>query len=353
MMIDRIKKVIRANLFAIISITVSAVILLVFLFTTEGIKGLTHILSSLQPFWFVLSLLSMAAYWLLEGYVLHLFCKKSYPQWTYAQSFRIGMIGLLYSAVTPFSTGGQPMQIYAMRKQGMDTGGAGSIIALKTLVYQVVMVAFAIILVIFQLPFFQAEVSNFSFLVIIGLLTNSTFIFLVMLFSLNRHLTDKIIKGFLHILHKLHIIKNPDERYEKMEEQLALFHDSARLGVKSKSMYYATASLTMVQIAIFSLIPYFIYRSFGFNNVSVLTMAAAQAFVTMVAAFVPLPGASGGAEGSFYLFFGMFFTQGTIFPAILLWRIITYYFNILFGCIFSYIRPGKGAAVLQPADTNE
>jgi uncharacterized protein (TIRG00374 family) len=82
-------------------------------------------------------------------------------------------------------------------------------------------------------------------------------------------------------------------------------------------------------------------------------MMAAQAFVTMVAAFVPLPGASGGAEGSFFLFYSMFFTQGTIFPAIILWRIITFYFNILFGCIFTYIRPGKGAAVMESADTNE
>ena len=54
----------------------------------------------------------------------------------------------------------------------------------------------------------------------------------------------------------------------------------------------------------------------------------------MVSAFVPLPGASGGAEGSFLMFFRTFF-QDTITPAILLWRLITYYLNILLGAIFS------------------
>ena len=53
----------------------------------------------------------------------------------------------------------------------------------------------------------------------------------------------------------------------------------------------------------------------------------------MVSAFVPLPGASGGAEGSFILFFRTFFTDGTIVPAMDAWRTISYYLNFPVGCI--------------------
>ncbi len=49
--------------------------------------------------------------------------------------------------IDSFATGGQAMQIYYMRKLGMDTGGAGSIIAVKSLVYQVIMVLFALVMV--------------------------------------------------------------------------------------------------------------------------------------------------------------------------------------------------------------
>lgn len=70
-------------------------------------------------------------------------------------------------------------------------------------------------------------------------------------------------------------------------------------------------------------------------------MLAAQTFVTMVSAFVPLPGSSGGAEGSFYLFFGSFF-GATIIPAILLWRLVTYYANILFGCLTNVVGRALG-----------
>jgi uncharacterized protein (TIRG00374 family) len=94
--------------------------------------------------------------------------------------------------------------------------------------------------------------------------------------------------------------------------------------------------LTLIQITIASLISYFVYRSFSLHEISAFTMVAADTFVTMVAAFIPLPGSSGGAEGSFYLFFREFF-GASIIPAITLWRFSTYYINIFLGCILVYI----------------
>ena len=84
-------------------------------------------------------------------------------------------------------------------------------------------------------------------------------------------------------------------------------------------------------------IPYFIYRSFGFLEQPINVIMAAQAYVSMVSAFVPLPGASGGAEGSFVLFFRSFFSEGTIIPAMVVWRTMSYYLNFPIGCICTYI----------------
>ena len=61
------------------------------------------------------------------------------------------------------------------------------------------------------------------------------------------------------------------------------------------------------------------------------------ACVLGVSCMVPLPGAAGASEGSFYVFFSMFFTSATIKPATLLWRIITYYSVILITAPFSRI----------------
>lgn len=199
------------------------------------------------------------------------------------------------------------MQIYSMRRLGMDTGAASSIIAMKTVVYQIILVLYSLVMVVWMLPFFQTNVSNFSFLTVVGLLCNSTFIILIILFCVSKRATDKILRKGIWIFHKLHLCKHPEERYEKIKQELAVFHESSNLFGKTWKPYLTTCILTIVQIACTCSIPYFIYRSFGFLEQPINVIMAAQAYVSMVSAFVPLPGASGGAEGSFVLFFRSFF----------------------------------------------
>ncbi len=333
---NKMKSGIKKNLFVIITLALSIVVLLYCLFTTDGITTLGHLITRLQPEWVFMAVASVVGCWLMEGFVLHMLCLHLYPEWSIGHSFTVGMIGLLYSALTPFSTGGQPMQIYSMHKMGMDTGKAGSIIAVKTLTYQVVMVLYSLVAVAAKLQFFQTSVSNFSFVTIIGLLTNSIFIALVFLFMLSENTTDRMVTGVIQFLHKIKLCRHPEERYAKIHSQLEMFHDASKLMGASTKLYLTAMGITVFQITLNSLVPYFIYRSFGLHTAPVTTMVAAQVFVAMVSAFVPLPGASGGAEGSFFLFFGMFF-QNAILPAILLWRFLTYYSNILVGGIVAYI----------------
>ena len=144
------------------------------------------------------------------------------------------------------------------------------------------------------------------------------------------------------------LVRHPVRRYQRIHAQLAMFHKSAGIMGRSFKLYFVTAVLTVVQITVNSLISYFIYRSFALpaESVSVVTMVAAQVFVAMVSAFVPLPGASGGAEGSFVIFFGKFFGQDIV-PAMFLWRLLTYYVNIALGGFFS-VWGGKRYAKHEP-----
>ncbi len=330
-------KAVRKNLFGMITLVVSAGVLLFFLLTSNSLESLQKISQSIQYPWLIFAVAAAAAAWVLEGFVLNLLCAAVYPQWKFRYSFCVGMVGVLYSALTPFSTGGQPMQIYSMHRLGMDTGAAGSIIAVKTLVYQIVLVLYSFVMVAWMLPYFQTNVSGFSILTVFGLLCNSTFIFLVLLFCISQRLTDKILRGAIGIFSRLHLCRHPAERYRKIRAELSVFHGSSALLGRSPGLYAGACFFTLIQIACTCTIPYFIYRSFGFYEQPLNIMVAAQAYVSMVSAFVPLPGASGGAEGSFVLFFGPFFQQEAILPATVVWRVLTYYLNFPIGGICCYI----------------
>ena len=326
----------KRNLFPILTISITMIFVLYFLLSNGGVQNIGEILMRLRWEWLVLAVAAAGGTLLLEGFTLHLFCRHVCPDWHFGASFSVGMTGLFYSAITPFSTGGQPMQIYSMKKMGMDTGRAGSVIAMKTLIYQVVMVLYSLLLVSTQLGFFQTNISNFSFVTVIGLLSNSAFIAAVLTFTVSAGGTDRVLRFFLRLLYRMRIVRHPVQRYQRIHAQLSMFHKSANIMGRSAKLYVVTSLLTVVQITVNSLISYFIYLSFALpaESVSPVTMVAAQVFVSMVSAFVPLPGASGGAEGSFVIFFGKFFGQDIV-PAMFLWRILTYYVNIALGGFFA------------------
>ncbi|MFU0831906.1 MAG: Phosphatidylglycerol lysyltransferase [Oscillospiraceae bacterium] len=325
------------KIFVAATLILSVGILLYFLFTTGGgIETLARIAKTLRHSWLFAAVFAAVVCWLLEGLEIHLLCRHLKPKWKFSHSFSTGMIGFLYNAVTPFATGGQPMQMYTLSSMGMDTGMAGSVVAVKTLAYQIVMVVYALIMVAMKLHYFQTNVTNFAFLTVIGLITNCIFIATVILFMVSEKTTDRILRSVLALLHRMKLCRRPKKRYEKIHNQLQIFHDASKTMGNSAPLYLAVMVSATVQITLNSLIPFFIYRSFNLHGASVTAMVAAQVFVAMVSAFVPLPGSSGGAESSFYLFFGLYF-KSAIFPAIVLWRLITYYANIVFGGLFAYL----------------
>ena len=336
---EMIKTSLSRKVFTLITLCLSVGILVFFLFATDGVKTLWHIARRLEPVWLIYAFAAIVGRWVLEGYTLHLLCRHIDPRWKFRNSFTVGMVGFLYSALTPFSAG-EPVEIYSLGRMGMDLGPASSVVTIKALSYQVVMLFYSLFFVVMRLEYFRSILSNVALVVLITLVINGVFIGAILLFILNEKLTTKLLKVFVGLLHRLRLSKHPRIRYKTWRAQLLLFHNSSNTMGRSTALYVKSIIWTLVQITLSSVIPYFIYRSFGLRGDSFFNMLAADTFVSMAATFIPLPGSSGGAEGGFFLFFHNAFGSFVI-PAILLWRLLTYYSSIVFGCLTTYIARKK------------
>ena len=76
--------------------------------------------------------------------------------YTLKRAIRSAMIGQFFSAVTPGASGGQPMQVYAMAKQGVDSGTATSALVQKFLVYQTVLTLYSMIAILIRIDYFNS-----------------------------------------------------------------------------------------------------------------------------------------------------------------------------------------------------
>lgn len=138
-----------------VTLVVSALILLFFIFFWWP-GPLIQISQNLRYHWLIWAILAAMIAWILEGFVLHMFCKVVYPEWRFHYSFCIeGWWGSCIAHYPLFPLTGNLCRYIPCIAWGWIQARQGSIIAMKTLVYQVILVLYSLVMVIWKLPFFR------------------------------------------------------------------------------------------------------------------------------------------------------------------------------------------------------
>ncbi|WP_052446898.1 lysylphosphatidylglycerol synthase transmembrane domain-containing protein [Candidatus Soleaferrea massiliensis] len=326
----------KSNILNFVVCGLALIALLVYMICVDGLDNLLKVAGMIQPLWILLGLLCMVIYWALEAGILHMFIGKLDRKVKFGETLRVSMIGQLFNCVTPFASGGQPIQAYYLTKYGMNLGGAITALLSKFIVYQSVLTLFSAVVLIFKFNSFNSEISGFKFLTLIGFIVNLAVILFLISIAFFEKTLKKASRGIVRFLGKIHILKNPDKTIKHIFKDIEEFHDGMKFMGRNVKTLVFSALLSLVQLTVFFSVAYVVYRSFGLHDPSadMFSLISAQAFVLMISSFMPLPGAVGAAEGSFFLFFSIFFPSNVINFGILVWRLLTFYLPIVVGMLF-------------------
>lgn len=307
----------------------------------DGVDNLLGMFRMLRLGWLACAVGLMLIYWLLEGCILHGVVKCFYRKQRFVNSFTTSMIGQLFNCITPFSSGGQPVQAFHMVKTGVPLGVSGGSLMIKFIVYQFSLTLYSIVMLLFYWQPLSTEVSGFGYLVFVGFAVNFGVMLVLVGICFFRRFTAKAAHGLIRLLAKIRLVKNQERTRAYIDSELLEFHESFVRIKDHPGMVVQASLLSIVQLTVFFLIPFFICLAFGIGGISPMLVIAAQSFVVMISSFVPLPGAAGGAEYSFHTFFAPFFASAhnSINLAMLLWRLITFYLPILAGMCFMLKTP--------------
>lgn len=332
------KKLNGKIIFNVVALLAPISFVIYFFISENGFVDLAESAASFNWWWLSIALACQLLNVFIDAYVLFQFTVNYDKSYTLKKSLKTTAVGQFFSVITPGAVGGQPMQLYCMKKQKVDTGVASSSLVQKFLVYQTMITVYSLIALIFNLDIFRGNFSGIMMgLSAFGFISHAIVIVFVFMFSFNRKLTLSIIDWVFNFLAKIKIIKNAPEKETKLKEQLEYFHESNSKLYKNRKLLICACILTIIQLTLIFSIPYAVYRAFNLSGANIFDMITGQAFVIMISSFMPLPGGSGAAEGSFYIFFRIFFTENTIKSAILVWRIITYFMSIIIFAPFSRI----------------
>ena len=247
---------------------------------------------------------------------------------------RTVLLGKYYDNITPAAVGGQPFQIYFMRKNSKLKGGVSTSIPIFGMISG--QIGFIIIAVLCFL-FGSLSINNAVLIgtACFGLLFYAFWPVVVMIATFLPKATNEIIGMFVKFLAKIRIVKNAKTTREKTEREINDYARCVRRILKTRGLFLKTVALSITFNALISMIPFFVLTAFG-GQVDFLPCFVTTVAVTSAVYFVPTPGNAGAAEGTFFIVFSAL-SSGYVFWAMLVWRFFSYYIYIIMGPIIYFI----------------
>lgn len=334
----------RKNWFVLVLMLLGGLGIFAFSLRHTNLNQLGVDLAHLRWGWFAVAIGCIVLYLGLEGVVVKIFMADRYPTFTWKNAFRLPLIEQLFNGLTPFSTGGQPAQLVAMLQAGVEGGMASSVLLMKFVVFQAMIVVNFIISIVIGFHYIAEKLHALSLLVLFGFTIHLGVIVALLMVMYWYSFTKRMTNLVLLPVRWFGGVRRYQRLGRKLNQKIDTFYQES---VKMKREYTKlgkVAVVTLLQLLAYYIIPYFILLALGVTGVNLVMVMSLHVLIFMIISLFPIPGGTGGAEYSFsVLFLSFVHSQSKLVLAMFLWRLLTYYFGIFAGMIALMIKPDKVA----------
>jgi len=244
---------------------------------------------------------------------------------------------IYFSAITPSSIGGQPVQMIEMSKDGIPYRINSVIVLLNTLIYKVALIFLAIFSFFFYSKTIFSQGVIFSWLVLLGFITTIMVIILFISLIYSKKLIPSIARSILKIGEKIHLVKNKKELEEKLNDAMKEYQSCAVFTKKHPMVLIESFFILLGQRLCLLSTGFMIYLAFGLTQFTIFEIIAFQVCITLASDFVPSPGGVGISEGLLLQVNKMIYGNFLATPAMMLLRGLSFYIVVLFGGLFYII----------------
>ncbi len=294
------------------------------------------VLRSANPLFICLAVLSMLLSYLSNNITFMLTCKMMGVPQTFKDSIINTMLGFFYCALTPFASGGQPLQIIEMRSRGIPAGTASSVTVIKFIAWQIplmIVTTLAMILEWTTVDMSTAEMGVFVF----GYVVNLALLLVAALSFVYPKFISSAGVAVVNFLGRIKLIRNEERRARLIatwRRSIEDYRAGAWVMWKNGARTVLVILSGFFEGAFYMFVTFCVFNAFGITGHSPITVMLMQCMLYVGVSFIPLPGASIASEGGFYLIFGGFVSAGLRFPVMLVWRLITYHLSLFLGLAF-------------------
>lgn len=306
-----------------------------FLIRGENFNNIGVVLASVDIKYIFIGIFVMSFYLLGDAINNKVLLKNFGYNKSIIESLKYAFIGFFYSAITPSSTGGQPMQLYHMNKDGVEISHATIVLLLQACSYHIVTLLYMLVGSIVNGGYLIDNLNYFVILLVIGITITVCVltVLLGLIFSKKASNTfTRIAKWFIRLFKP----KNEIAIIEKLEKEVEEFRTSSNYIKNNKFIFIRVLLITIMQLTAFYSVTYVTMRAFNID-ISYFRVITLQAVLFSAISSIPLPGSIGISEVGFGAIFLPIFGEKIIGTATIMNRFMSFYFFVLVSMIIAII----------------
>ena len=266
--------------------------------------------------------------------------RKSRDNVSKLDDFLIGGSEHFFNGITPFASGGQPIQVYLYTQNGMSAARATGIVLSNFIAFMIATNGYAIASLFFFGKFTAGFNAATIWMVILGFVMNLFTLFFIIAIASSSKLRNAFVKLFTWLGKIKFLTKIIEKALPAFEEYCNNFQLASKEIMSHKKEFVLAILSRAFSLIFYYSIPFFILKGLGVELVAqdMIFIILASSFTITTMVWVPTPGGTGGIEFAFTYIFVIFFmeavnAQEIVTASMIMWRFLTYYLLMLLSAI--------------------
>ena len=257
----------------------------------------------------------------------------------YRRPFHHGLVfcaaDLFFSAITPSSSGGQPVSAYCMYPDEIPMEVASVALLLNLIMYEAALFLVTLVCVLLKPMLFLTFPTGAKVFVLAGAVIQGALAVLLILLLFRPKLVYTVANAFISLFSRIRLLHNAQEKRERLTLWIERYDKCAHSVRGNAPMMLKSLAFNVGQRVCMLLVAALVFLALGGPPQKALSVLIGQSYVYLGSNAVPLPCAVGAADWLFVSICGEFFPDPVSFN--LLSRGISFYCNVAICGLLTWV----------------
>ncbi len=330
-MIKKVNKNVWNVLFLVLLIAVT----LYAVFHNQDMNLLMQYLKSADIRYWGIGVILVIAFIQGESVIIYYLMKSLGENVKLSHCFLYSYIGFFFCLITPSASGGQPAQLYFMKKEGLSLTVSTMVLMIVTITYKFVLVLVGAAVMIFQPAGIIKYVRPVMGWCYLGMFLNVVCVAAMMILVFHPTLAENMLLALVRLKSRLKIGKKSDRLEKRVHNAMEKYRGVADYFYKHKRIIFNVTCMTIIQRVFLFAVTYVAYRSFSLEKAGITDVIGMQGMISVAVDMLPLPGGLGITEKLFLDIFRPVCGKEAVYPVMIVSRGINYYTQLLISAVMS------------------